>query len=139
MAECDKKDGRNGRRGCTVVARRTSPVEFYKQVVARQEVTWPSWKETWLTTMMVFIIVAWTWCSSRWWISFPSMGEYFLIGGAENLMSEAGTQAHADAKCNNRPDLLGISRKRCRKESAAQAKIRISRIRPASDTCRRKM
>ena len=37
---------------------RTSPTEFVQQV--RQEtrkVTWPSWKETYTTTTMVFIMV----------------------------------------------------------------------------------
>ena len=38
--------------------RRTSPVQFFQEV--RREatkVTWPTWKETWLTSVMVFIMV----------------------------------------------------------------------------------
>jgi preprotein translocase subunit SecE len=35
-----------------------SPVEFGRQVnVERKKVTWPSWKETWITTAMVFVMV----------------------------------------------------------------------------------
>jgi preprotein translocase subunit SecE len=35
-----------------------SPVEFSRQVNAeRKKVTWPSWKETWITTAMVFAMV----------------------------------------------------------------------------------
>jgi preprotein translocase subunit SecE len=35
-----------------------SPVEFFRQVGAeRKKVTWPTWKETWITTAMVFVMV----------------------------------------------------------------------------------
>jgi preprotein translocase subunit SecE len=35
-----------------------SPVEFSRQVNAeRKKVTWPTWKETWITTAMVFVMV----------------------------------------------------------------------------------
>ena len=43
----------------TTPVRRTNPVQFLQEV--RREagkVTWPSWRETYLTTMMVFIMVA---------------------------------------------------------------------------------
>jgi preprotein translocase subunit SecE len=44
-----------------IAARRTTPIEFFKQVRREaRKVTWPSWKETWLTTMMVFIMVGLT-------------------------------------------------------------------------------
>ena len=44
-----------------VAVRRTTPIEFFKQVQREaKKVTWPSWKETWLTTMMVFIMVGLT-------------------------------------------------------------------------------
>jgi preprotein translocase subunit SecE len=40
-------------------ARRVGPVEFFQQVRREmKKVTWPSWKETYLTTIMVFIMVA---------------------------------------------------------------------------------
>jgi preprotein translocase subunit SecE len=40
-------------------ARRTGPIQFFQEV--RREtakVTWPTWKETWVTSVMVFIMVA---------------------------------------------------------------------------------
>jgi len=40
-------------------ARRTGLLQFYQEV--RREggkVTWPTWKETWLTTVMVLIMVS---------------------------------------------------------------------------------
>ena len=45
----------------TAPARRMNPIRFLQEV--RREggkVTWPTWKETWLTTIMVFIMVALT-------------------------------------------------------------------------------
>ncbi len=45
----------------TVKEKRTNPAEFFRQV--RQEarkVTWPSRKETWIASLMVFIMVALT-------------------------------------------------------------------------------
>ena len=58
MAELTKNAMTEGADSELPPSRRTSPVEFYKQVVREaKKVTWPSWKETWLTTMMVFIMV----------------------------------------------------------------------------------
>jgi preprotein translocase subunit SecE len=38
--------------------RRTNPVQFFSEVRREvSKVTWPTWKETWLTTVMVFIMV----------------------------------------------------------------------------------
>ncbi|EDX82002.1 MAG: preprotein translocase subunit SecE [Alphaproteobacteria bacterium] len=37
---------------------RTSPSDFYKQVMAEgRKIVWPSRKETWITSVMVFIMV----------------------------------------------------------------------------------
>jgi len=37
---------------------KVNPAEFGRQVNAeRKKVTWPSWKETWITTAMVFAMV----------------------------------------------------------------------------------
>ena len=37
---------------------KVSPAEFARQVNAeRKKVTWPTWKETWITTAMVFAMV----------------------------------------------------------------------------------
>jgi preprotein translocase subunit SecE len=41
--------------------RRVSPIRFFQEVRREMsKVTWPTWKETWLTTMMVFIMVGLT-------------------------------------------------------------------------------
>jgi preprotein translocase subunit SecE len=37
---------------------KVSPVEFFRQVnQERKKVTWPTWKETWITTAMVLAMV----------------------------------------------------------------------------------
>ena len=42
----------------TAPVRRTNPVQFFSEVRREiSKVTWPSWKETWLMTVMVFIMV----------------------------------------------------------------------------------
>ena len=39
--------------------RRTGPVQFFQEVRREaSKVTWPTWKETWITTVMVFVMVA---------------------------------------------------------------------------------
>jgi preprotein translocase subunit SecE len=44
--------------GPKIPTRRVSPLQFLQEVRREMsKVTWPSWKETWLTTMMVFIMV----------------------------------------------------------------------------------
>jgi preprotein translocase subunit SecE len=41
--------------------RRVSPLQFFQEVRREMsKVTWPTWKETWLTTVMVFIMVGLT-------------------------------------------------------------------------------
>ena len=45
----------------TEPVRRTNPIQFFREVRREiSKVTWPTWKETWLTTVMVFIMVALT-------------------------------------------------------------------------------
>jgi preprotein translocase subunit SecE len=64
-------------------ARRGGPVQFF--IETRREiskVTWPTWKETWLTTMMVFIMVGLTmvfFFVVDWLLAY---GERLLIGAA---------------------------------------------------------
>ena len=56
---------------------RTSPQKFIQEV--RQEarkIAWPSWKETWITSVMVFIMVA-----------FTSLFFFVVDGGAAFLVS----------------------------------------------------
>ncbi|KJV06927.1 preprotein translocase subunit SecE [Elstera litoralis] len=36
---------------------KTSPVQFFKEVrLEARKVTWPTWKETWISTVMVFVM-----------------------------------------------------------------------------------
>lgn len=36
---------------------KTTPAEFIRQVQAeRRKIVWPSWKQTWLTTVMVMVM-----------------------------------------------------------------------------------
>jgi preprotein translocase subunit SecE len=52
MAEETSKDV------ATATARRGGPLQFFSEVRREtSKVTWPSWRETYLTTIMVFIMV----------------------------------------------------------------------------------
>jgi preprotein translocase subunit SecE len=65
------------------VTRRAGPLEFFQQVRREaKKVTWPSWKETWLTTMMVFIMVGLTMVFFFVVDFLLAYGERFLIGAA---------------------------------------------------------
>ena len=58
MADLVKKTADMGDADASVPTRRVGPVEFFQQVRREaKKVTWPSWKETYLTTIMVFIMV----------------------------------------------------------------------------------
>ena len=102
----DEKDGRSGRRRCAPAARRTTPIEFFQQVSReRKKVTWPSWKETWLTTMMVFIMVGLTMAFFARGGFRPPVWRIFLDRCPESfLMSEAGTKCRRQVV--HRPHLL---------------------------------
>lgn len=42
----------------TTGGRRTGPIQFFQEVRREvSKVTWPTWKETYLTTIMVFIMI----------------------------------------------------------------------------------
>ena len=61
--------------------RRVSPMQFLQEVRREMsKVTWPSWKETWLTTMMVFIMVGLTMVFFAVVDFFLNYGEMVLIG-----------------------------------------------------------
>ncbi len=63
------------------VLRRAGPMEFLRQVnKERKKVTWPSMRETWLTTMMVFIMVGLTMVFFAVVDLVLQYGEYLLIG-----------------------------------------------------------
>ena len=58
MADLTKRTDEEAGADAPPPARRVGLVEFFQQVRREaRKVTWPSWKETWLTTMMVFIMV----------------------------------------------------------------------------------
>ena len=64
-----------------VARRRVSPVQFFQEVRREMsKVTWPSWKETWLTTVMVFIMVALTMVFFAFVDFVLNYGELLLIG-----------------------------------------------------------
>jgi preprotein translocase subunit SecE len=62
-------------------ARKTSIVEFFSQVRREtSKVTWPTWKETYLTTIVVFIMVGLTmifFFGIDWLLN---IGERWLVG-----------------------------------------------------------
>jgi len=62
-------------------ARKGGPIQFFQEVRREtSKVTWPSWKETYLTTIMVFIMVGITmmfFFAVDWILA---MGERWLIG-----------------------------------------------------------
>ena len=81
MAELTKKAGDGGDADAPPPARRVTPVEFFQQVRREaKKVTWPSWKETWLTTMMVFIMVGFTMVFFAAVDLVLHQGELLLIG-----------------------------------------------------------
>ena len=60
---------------------RVSPLQFLEQVnKERKKVTWPSFKETWLTTVMVFIMVGLTMVFFAIVDSILNYGQLLLIG-----------------------------------------------------------
>ena len=83
MAELTKKTGEGADADASPPARRVSPVEFFQQVRREaKKVTWPTWKETWLTTMMVFIMVGFTMVFFFIVDTVLAFGERLLIGAA---------------------------------------------------------
>ena len=83
MAELTKKAGDGGDADAPPPARRVTPVEFFQQVRREaQKVTWPSWKETWLTSTMVFIMVGLTMVFFFGVDALLAYGERLLIGAA---------------------------------------------------------
>jgi preprotein translocase subunit SecE len=57
-------------------------VQFYREVTREtSKVTWPSWKETWLTTVMVFVMVGLMMVFFFLADLLFQFGERWLIGG----------------------------------------------------------
>jgi len=81
MADVSKKLEVEGYEGALVPRRRVSLLQFIQEVRREMsKVTWPSWKETWLTTMMVFIMVGLTMVFFFVVDLVLQYGEYLLIG-----------------------------------------------------------
>ncbi len=65
------------------VRRRTNPLAFFGEVRREvSKVTWPSWKETWLTSAMVFIMVGLTMVFFFGIDAIFAYGERLMIGWA---------------------------------------------------------
>jgi preprotein translocase subunit SecE len=61
--------------------RRLNPIRFFSEVRREgSKVTWPSWKETWLTTIMVFIMVTLIMIFFTIVDSFLGFGVRYLLG-----------------------------------------------------------
>jgi preprotein translocase subunit SecE len=85
MADATKKTvGESGGKDLPAPAkRRGNPLAFFGEVRREaSKVTWPSWKETWLTTMMVFIMVGLTMVFFFGVDFVLAQGERLLIGAA---------------------------------------------------------
>ena len=83
MAELTKKTGDGAEADASPPVRRVGLVEFFQQVRREtKKVTWPSWKETWLTTLMVFIMVGLTMVFFFVVDTVLAFGERLLIGAA---------------------------------------------------------
>ena len=81
MAEVTKKPEVEGDAEAPVPHRRVSPMQFLQEVRRElSKVTWPTWKETWLTTMMVFIMVGLTMVFFAVVDLVLNYGEMILIG-----------------------------------------------------------
>jgi preprotein translocase subunit SecE len=81
MADVSKKLEVEGDEGALVPRRRVSLLQFIQEVRREMsKVTWPSWKETWLTTMMVFIMVGLTMVFFAVVDFVLNYGEMLLIG-----------------------------------------------------------
>jgi len=81
MADETKKSVIEADAEAPVARRRVSPMQFFTEVRREMsKVTWPSWKETWLTTMMVFIMVGLTMVFFAVVDLVLHQGELILIG-----------------------------------------------------------
>ena len=81
MAEVTKKPEVDVDADAPAPRRRVSPMQFLQEVRREMsKVTWPTWKETWLTTMMVFIMVGLTMVFFFVVDLVLRYGEYLLVG-----------------------------------------------------------
>ncbi len=82
MADATKKTADGAGKGLPApVRRRGNPLAFIGEVRREMsKVTWPSWKETWLTSVMVFIMVGLTMVFFFGVDMLLAYGERLLIG-----------------------------------------------------------
>jgi preprotein translocase subunit SecE len=77
LSEATKKTDKD----LSASVRKGGPVQFFSEVRREMsKVTWPSWKETYLTTIMVFIMVGITMMFFFGIDWILAMGERWLIG-----------------------------------------------------------
>jgi preprotein translocase subunit SecE len=81
VAEVIKKIADSAGKNVSAPPKRGGVIQFAREVQREtSKVTWPTWKETWLTTVMVFIMVGLLmmfFFLVDWMLSF---GERWLIG-----------------------------------------------------------
>ena len=85
MADTTKKtvDAGGGKDVPAVARHRGGPVQFVLEVRREMsKVTWPTWKETWLTTVMVFIMVGLTMVFFFGVDKLLEYGERLLVGAS---------------------------------------------------------
>ncbi|MEJ1969475.1 MAG: preprotein translocase subunit SecE [Rhizomicrobium sp.] len=84
MAEATKKTADTAGKDLPAPPRRRfNPLTFFAEVRREtSKVTWPSWKETWLTSVMVFIMVGITMVFFFGVDTLLAYGERLLIGAA---------------------------------------------------------
>ena len=81
MNDATKRTADTGGKDLPALVNRGGPFQFFIEVRRElSKVTWPSWKETWLTTLMVFIMVGvtMTFFFGVDWVL--ALGERWLIG-----------------------------------------------------------
>ena len=82
MAEATKKTA-DAKPLAEAPAHREGLLRFFGEVRREtSKVTWPTWKETWLTTVVVFIMVGLMMAFFFFTDFILSMGEKWLIGAA---------------------------------------------------------
>ncbi len=86
MADATKKTADSAGKSLPLPApvRRTGIAQFFREVWREgiEKVTWPTWKETWLTTVMVFIMVGLMMFFFFFVDYLLAMGEHWILGGA---------------------------------------------------------
>jgi preprotein translocase subunit SecE len=81
LSEATKKTADSAGKDLSASVRKGGPIQFFSEVRREMsKVSWPSWKETNLTTIMVFIMVGITMMFFFGVDWILAMGERWLIG-----------------------------------------------------------